>query len=465
MIMKRIISCLMILYVFLGFWGIPSNAEVIYDDISSSDGCRGIDAEKTYFEQLKLSENVQSAFLYEINSDSLLYAYEADLTQYPASFVKIMTALLVLENTELDRTVTVSQNALDSISSDAISAGLVAGEQITVENLLYCMMVKSANDAAAVLAEFVSGSQEAFVEKMNARATELGCTGTTYTNPHGLHHDEQVTTARDTCRILREALKSEKFRNFFGTVQYTVPATNMSPERPISTSNYLMNDADNVAIYLDHRVTGGRTGITTEGFRCIASTAKSGDMEVICIVMGCKSTLLEDSTRVEVFGGFPETIALYNQAFEGNALRQIIFRNQILRQQTVLNGDNDVFVYANEDVFTVLPSDYTLKDLSFQYTEASNSLEAPIVKGQNMGSVQVMYGGSCIAKTELFAANDVSVAAPKAGAYIKPEFKGLLWWGISILIIVVFAVFFIVGIIRRRKTNKQHRKYDRREVF
>lgn len=465
MIFKRAISCLLAILLLECFW-IPVCAdEAVAEDLSAANGCHGIDASKAYLGDGSLTENVKSAFLYEVKSDSLLYEWNGDLPQYPASLVKIMTALLVLENADLSSVVTVSQNALNSISSDAISVELVAGEQITVENLLYCMMVKSANDAAAVLAEYVSGSQQAFVEKMNARAAELGCTGTTYVNPHGLHDDNQVTTARDTCRVLLEALKSENFRTLFGTVHYTVPATNLSPERLLSSNNFLMNRDDDVGIYLDTRVTGGRPGVTAEGYRCIATTAQSGNMEVICIVMGCASTFLEDGYSVEVFGGFPETITLLDRAFEGNAMRQILFRDQILRQYSVTNGECDVFAAVKDDLYTVLPAQYTLEDLTFQYTEFPGSAQAPIEKGQRLGSVQIMYGASCIAQSELYAANSVAVSVPKAGNYIDAKRGGFPWWILLIVLVLLVCAYLIINRIRGKNQKAHSRETRHRRRF
>ena len=428
------------------------------DDLSVSNGFHGIDSTKAYLGQGQLIENVKSAFLFEVNSQSLLYSWNSDLLQYPASLVKIMTGLLVLENAELSDVVTVKQSALDTLSSDAISVDLVAGEQITVENLLYCLIVKSANDAAAVLAEHISGSQEAFVEKMNSRAVELGCTGTTYINPHGLHHEKQVTTARDTCRILMEALKHPFFNTLFGTAHYTVPATNMSEERILQTNNYLMCTTD-VAIYLDTRVTGGRTGVTAEGYRCIASTAQSGNMNVICIVMGCASTFLEDGYRVDVFGGFPETTKLLDLAFNGNAMRQIVFKNQILFQNPVINGDSDVFVMTQDDIFAVIPEDYTLKDLSFQYSEQTQTAQAPISKGQSLGTVQIMFGSSCIAQTELYAANDVAVAVSKSGTYLDTDRNGFPW---GLLLFLPFLAAAAVFVMKRIQMRKRHTRESRR---
>lgn len=455
--LKRLMIFLFILSLTVVCVVAPVSGDEPALSAASESGCKGTDALNPYLGKSQLVSNVESAFLYELNSDSLLYAWDADLPEYPASFVKIMTALLVLENSSLSDVVTVSENAVNSVSYEAISANLVPGEKLTVEDLLYCMMVKSANDAAAVLAEHVSGSQGAFVSRMNARAAELGCTGTNYVNVHGLHDDQQVTTARDTCKILRAALQNDTFRTIFGTTNYTVPATNLNEqERKYSSNNYLMCDADNVSLYLDSRVTGGRTGVTTEGYRCIASLAKEDNMEVICIVMGCASTFLENG-KTDVYGGFPETISLLNHAFEGNAFRQIVFKDQNLKQIPVLNGDSDLFVTTNQGVSVILPSDYSLKDLDFRYIYSLDPIQAPISKGQNIGVMQVMHDSVCIAESELYAANDVPVAYSKQGSYIDVKQKNYTWLIILIVLVVVIgaAVTWYAVAGKRRKQRRE----------
>lgn len=464
MLKKRFTVFLLILVLMLSVCKTRPMANVVETDLAVVSGCHSVDAAVSFLGQDQLVENAQSIFLFETGSQTLMYAWNADVPMYPASLVKIMTALLVLENGTLSDEVTVSQSALDSVSSDAISADLQVGEIITVENLMYCMMVHSANDAAAVLAEYISGSQSEFVTLMNTRAVELACTGTCYTNPHGLHNDLQVTTARDICRVLQEALKHEAFRSMFGTVSYTVPATNMHDQRNLATNNYLMN-TDTVAIHYDGRVTGGRSGVTAEGYRCVASTSESGNMELICIVMGAKSSYVEDSYSVSSYGGFPETSKLLDKAYSGYSRKQIIYENQILRQQPVLNGDSDVFAASYEAFSTVLPSDVTFDQLSFRYSDAPGSNQAPIKKGQNLAALQVWYGSMCIAQTDIYAMNDVPVAYAKS---VGPDTgiaagSGWLWSLIVILIAVVLVAFFVLRYVKIVKhQSKRHRRNKKR---
>lgn len=445
-------------------------------DLAVSAGCHSVDAAQPLWGQSKLFENASAVFLYETQSDTLLYSWNADAQHYPASLVKIMTALLVLENGQLDEEVTVSESSLNTISKDAISIGLQAGERICVEDLLYAMLVSSANDAAAVLAEYISGSQNEFVELMNTRAAELGCTGTIFTNAHGLHNASQVTTARDTCRILLEALKHDVFRLAFGAVDYTVPETNMHDQRFLSTNNFLMN-TDIVGIYYDSRVTGGRTGVTTDGYRCIASTSQSGSMELVCIVLGSADIYVQDSYRVDSYGTFTETIELLDRAYYNYSRQQIIFPNEILHQYSILNGDCDVCIGSYDGFSAVLPDNFRQEELVFRYDYLPGSEDAPIEKGQQLGVLEVWFDGLCMARTQVFAMNSVPVAFNKVvvsdsadSVLLKIVKTVATIAGILLIITVIAFVCFAAVIFTMRYTatkraqakNKRRRNHDRK---
>ena len=183
----------------------------------------------------------RSAILVEVNTGEVLYSQAADIMQYPASLTKLMTALIVYERCDLGEIVTVTESALAGLSPDGSSSGLKPGEMMSVENLLYCMLISSGNDSASVLGEHTGGSVEAFVEMMNNRANELGCTGTNFENPHGLHDANHYTTARDMYIIAHEFIKHEKLMEIANTISYVVPATNKSPQRILNTTNYLIS--------------------------------------------------------------------------------------------------------------------------------------------------------------------------------------------------------------------------------
>lgn len=455
---RSIIAAILCLVTVFSLLWIPAAAtEVTEPDITVTNGSHGIDAAIPYMGSGKLVDGVRSAFIYETNSDTLMHSYNPDTRIHPAGLVKIMTALVVLENCDLQQMATATKTSLSSITNRDIAINLKPGEQMSVENLMYAMLVYAANDAASVLAEHTSGSVEAFVEQMNKRAQELGCTGTVFHNPHGLHHPDQYMTARDVCRIIVAALEYEAFRTMFCTDYYTIPATNMSDERKIVTNNYLIN-ADFVAIYLDHRVKGGRTGVSDDSRRNIASLSESGDMELICIVMGAESVIASNGYSVDVYGGFPQTISLLDQAYQNTARRQIICQGQMLKQQTVINGDHNVFYFSRQTCTAILPAGYTLDQLDFRYTEAPGSLNAPITKGQNMAKLQVWYGNSCIAETEVYAANDVPLSHVKGGELRKGGFGKVLLVLFLILVISAAAIFGVLMVMRLSSKRKHRRR-------
>jgi D-alanyl-D-alanine carboxypeptidase (penicillin-binding protein 5/6) len=345
---------------------------------------------------------------------------------------------------------------------------LQTDEVLTVEDLLYCMMVGSGNDAAAVLADHVCGSQADFVVKMNEYAQALGCSGTVFTNVHGLHDDKQYTTARDVAKILAAAIKNEVFCSVFQALKYTVPATNKSEARSLVTGNYLMNqNQDSVEIYYDSRVTGGRTGVDSSGRRCIAATAELSGMQMISIVMGSKSEYREDGYTVQVFGGYKETSALLDAAFAGFKAVQVIHPNQAVIQCRVENGDSDVVLGAKEAIYTVLPQDVDSSDLNYRYTNIGTGFEAPIEKGQLLSMLEIWSGNTCLGQVELFALNAVPVRHDKTVG--RGEQTGKPVWQIvlsvafccAIGVVAVVITVRAVGRIRYAAVRRRSRKYRR----
>ncbi len=402
---KIVILCLCVCFLLhaFTFFANATSTELPEASISS---CHGIDANSAILGEGKLVDNVRAGILYEANSQTLMYAFKADETMYPASLVKIMTALIALEKGNLQDVVVASDEALSAVPIDAVSAKLQIGEQMKLMDLLYCMMVGSANDAASVIAEHISGDQEAFVAEMNRYAGELGCTGTTFVNPHGLHDEQQVTTARDVLRILDKALKNEQFKKIFTAKTYTVEATNMSDIRNLETGNSLMDTTS--GLYYDSRVIGGRTGVANDGRRCLAAAAEANGMLLISVVMGTESVYQEDGYSAILVGGYKETSKLLDTGLQGYKTAQVMFANQPLQQCKVDNGDCDLVIGPKEAVSSVLPVDATVDNLTYHYTV--DALKAPISKGDKVTTLQVWSGGLCVAETELYALNSVGYA-------------------------------------------------------
>ncbi|MBE6943512.1 MAG: D-alanyl-D-alanine carboxypeptidase [Ruminococcaceae bacterium] len=372
--------------------------------------CNGIDAQGAIVDGAPIT-NASSAIVYEFGSETMLLAQNVDEKIYPASFVKIMTAVLALEKGNLKDQVAVTATALSTVTSSSSNAKLVAGEMLTLENLLYCMLTGSANDAAAVIAEHIGGTVKDFVSLMNTRASELGCLSTNFVDPTGLQSRNQYTTARDMVRIFQAAREIEDFARIFGALTYTVPATELSAERVMKSSNYLIDPRQES--YYDRRVSGGRTGVAADRTRHVAVTAQSGNMEVVAIVFGSESKYAADNYTYEVYGGFKEISQMLNLTISKYAIGQVLYEGQIVAQMPVLNGDNDLALIPAGTQTVVVPKDVDMTQIEYRFQNGGRTYAAPIAQGSSQGTLEVWYGGKCLAEVELLAANRVPISTPK----------------------------------------------------
>ena len=445
----------------------PMTEETVNTDEITINSSFGLDAGNTLLGPKKIIDNARAAIVFETGSQTLMYAWNADDKLYPASFVKLMTGLIAVEEGNLADVVTVSDSAVSSLPVDAISADLLAGETMPLQDLLYCLLVSSANDAAIAIAEHIAESQDQFVNMMNSRAQELGCLGTTFKNVHGLHDSEQLTTARDVAKILDTALQNESFRKIFTTSQHSVAATNKTGERLLLSSNSLLDSASK--LYYDERVLGGRTGVAQDGRRCIASLAEKNGMSLICVVMGSDTVYQEDGYSAITVGGYKETTALLDAGFEGNKYAQILHGNQALRQCVVENGDSDLIVGPNESVSAILPEAATAENLTFHYVD--RILKAPIAAGEKVSVVQVWYENICVVQADLYAMNSVNtVDSLQVDQNEDPKSfeAGTALLIVVIILLVAFGVFITVRMLPRLRfwarkiRNKRYRRNRRR---
>ena len=429
------------------------------------NSCNGLDAATALLNSGQIVENADAVLMYDLATNTLVYQWNADASMPPSSLVKIMTAYLALQKGDPEDVITVKESTLSTIPKDAASVYLLAGEQITLSELIYCMLVGSANDAAAVIAEHISGTQEAFVQEMNTVAQSMGCTGTYFVNCHGLHNDAQYTTARDVARILSAALQNETFRAAFTTVHYTVNATNMTPSRELAAGNFLMN-TDSMEIYYDERVTGGRTGIANDGKRSLAITAESNGMELITVLIGAESEIAADGYSIRVYGGFNEIKTLLDHAFDGYEAVEVLYDGQTLYQTSVINGTNDVFLGPNEAVKAILPSATRLTDLTLKI-ENIQELKAPIELGQHLSHVEVWHQNLCLAEADLYAKNSVPSALETFSGDVADQnitvwtvLLHIFLWAVAIGVIGV-CIYLATPRIRRLFQKRKSKKYRR----
>lgn len=431
----------------------------------TSDSCMTLDADVALAGNAQLLPTAQAVVLYAPDSDTMVYSWNPDVQLDPSGMNKIMTALLALEKGNLDALVTVSTMALNSVEAGAMSANLRSGEVMTLRDLLYLMMVGSANDAAAVIAEHISGSQDAFVTLMNQRAVELGCKNTHFTNSTGLSNQGQYSTARDLAKITAEGLRLEAFNELFSAIEYTVPASDTTSERKVTTTNYMMSNAV-IRNQLDERVVGGKTGALSATDRSLISVAEQDGQRYLAVVMSAEGTMVPGSSSIRTYGNFSETKLLLDHAFSQFAQRQLLNGSKVMAQFSVIGGENDLAVSSRQTVSALMPVDMKADLVSYRCMEKSGGLSAPIEKGEIVGSVQLWYDNMCVAQGELIAMHDVKEKGTSA-IVLQPQVKtdngSLKTLVIVCLLVLVGAVVLTIGIVAgiRMMHIKQYRRRHR----
>ena len=345
------------------------------------------------------------------DTGEILYDFNAYERMYPASLTKIMTSLVVLDavgtgELSMDTEAAASAQALD-LPWDASKVGLQVGEVLTIEQLLYCDLLPSACDACNVLAEAVAGSMEAFVDRMNAKAAQLGLENTHFANPHGYHDPNHYTTAYEVYLMARIAMENETFRTIVGTQSYTLPATNSyNRERTLRSTNLLLDERN--ALYYSKAI-GIKTGFTDEAGRCLASAAVDEEGRTFyCVVLGCEPTDEDGKTQ---YWSFSESQRLLEWAFENFHHTVLLDQNteDVLREVEVsLSDEADyVLVRPKGEIAATMPSDYNPKLAKLDFRLPTEPVEAPITAGQKLGTVTFSYQGVVYGTLDLVAMDSV----------------------------------------------------------
>lgn len=241
----------------------------------------------------------EGAVLLNAATGEVLYGKNQDTQFYPASITKVMTALVVLEHCNLDETVTFSEAATTNLESGAVALGVSAGDQLTVEQSLYGLLLKSANEIGNGLAEHVSGSVSAFADLMNAKAKELGCKNTHFANPHGLNNENHKTTPYDMALILRAAVANDTFRKIDTTTSYQFPAIKNAGARTITMGHKMMYKTD--SRYYEG-IIGGKTGYTSKAGNTLVTAVERDGVRLIAVVMKASGTHYTDTKAMLDYG-------------------------------------------------------------------------------------------------------------------------------------------------------------------
>lgn len=408
-----------------------------------------------------------AAIVVDGDHGDILYDYNAHQKMYPASITKIMTSLVVLEAVDrgqlaLDTPITASAQAV-RLPAGSSTAGIKAGEILTVEQLLYCDLVPSANEACNILAEAVAGSNEAFVELMNAKAKQLDMTGTHFTNPHGIHDDDHYTTAYDIYLMSAAAMEYDIFRTIVSTAVYTLPATNLSAERLFYNTNGLLSNWY-VMGYIYADAIGIKTGYTEEAGRCIATAATDDQGRTFyCVILGAENTYDENGNFVRY--SYAESKRMLQWAFRN--FRRITLLDadtpHVIREVPVTMSDEADYVLAQPvgSIVATMPTDYN-PDLAELIVDLPKSVEAPIAAGDKLGTITIVYRGVEYGTLDMVATDPVTRSQFLHNVQILQTYWAK-WWVKALLALVVVLILVLIlwlGVIRPRRKARRRYSYS-----
>jgi len=389
---------------------IPLQSEApVFGTVSIQSGCRTINGMIPLAGSDPRLATAQSVFLYEETTDTVVYSYQPDTKVHPGSLAKILLAMIVLENCDMDDKVTVTEGIQSYIPAGAHKVqpeGLKSNEVIPVGDLLYATIMINANDAAVALAHHVAGTTDAFLQLMNNRAKQLGCSNTEFGNISGLYTAQSVSTGRDMTKILREAMKNEDFRTIMKTAEYIIPETDQVGERKFNTQNYLISDRD-IQDFFNKNVTGGMQSYHEQTGASIACTAEYNGMRYIAVVLGAVRTFAENGWQPLNYGNFNEVSELLDYGFSSFKVNRIVYDGMSLSQFVVNGGESYVVGEARVDIDSVVPKSAQMNNLQMNYKIVDGGLRAPIKEGQLIATLEVQYRNSVMAEAEVFAVSNV----------------------------------------------------------
>lgn len=397
--------------------------------------------------------------LVNLDNGTVIFEKNADKKSAPASLTKIITASVVIENCpDLNKKITIESTPIRLLDGTGSSlAGLIPGEKISIKDLLYCLLVRSGNDAANVLAQYVGGTIPQFVDMMNELAKKLGCKNTHFANPHGLDEAGHYTTARDLLKFTKHALTLPHFEEICSTHQYKIPATNKSPERYLNNTNKLMNKA--FADYYSPYASGIKTGTTDNAGRCVISKGSGNGYNYLAVIMGAPFKNIDDDP-IEENCAFVDCKAMFNWVFKNIELKSVASPNQIVTEVPIsLSFEKDfVSLVPSEEVLALVPKGTDGGGVLIEPIPSTigKEVKAPVEKGQVLGQARVLYAGSEIARVNLVASETISrnpilfITSIIKDAFTSTPFK-IIASVFSILLILFLTIQFVHARVEKKK--------------
>jgi len=407
----------------------------------------------------------ESALLTEADTGTILFEHNIDQKHPADALAKIMTLLLAVtaienEETRLGDIIEMTETAWFDINSNSTTQKIQPGEEMTLVDLMYCAYVGEANEACNLIAEHIDGSVEAFVERMNVYAVELGCTSTNFTNTHGQYNENQFTTARDQFLIFREAMGKELFAEIAGVYRYTVNGEEEADDRTFSSSNLLLNANGK---YYFRFCTGGMTSATYEGGYALVSFAESDGLSLISVVLGSNVIILEDESAE--MRNLTESRRLFEWGFSEFGWRTVLATFEVVGKAPVIHGAGADFVNLRPEAEIRLLLDKDIPDEDFIRTvtiyslESGEPLQAPIEADTVLGELTLTRGNDNHGTVNLVANTRIELHRLE---YVKMQIAEVLSSSttrtiiasLSILLILYIALVIRYNVIRRKRLRR-----------
>ena len=359
--------------------------------------------------------SADGAIVIEASTGTILYGKNIYETFYPASTTKILTTLVALENSDLNEVLTVSYAADNYVSKTSSRMGLVEGEQVTIEQALYGIMLESGNEATFAVGEHVGGSIAHFIKMMNYKASKLGCVNSHFANSHGLHDDDHYTCCYDEALIARAAYQNPDFMRITGTATYAMPETNKNPAKILTNHHWFINKT----MKYDYCI-GGKTGATTQAGYALVTYAKKDGMTIISVVM-------HDETWAKVY---TDTKTLLDYCFDNfRTYRMSDLAGSATDIPSLFTGEIDEFNEDRESVLhgggegglVILPDAVTPEET---VKKIDYNPEADIGHGDNViGTISYTYGDKIVGMADIVYYN--SADTMNEAAFSDVAFEGI----------------------------------------
>lgn len=393
-----------------------------------------------------------SAIVMDMNSKAVLYSKQSQEQLFPASITKFLTVLVALENAELTDRVTFSEESIAILNYDDAQIGMKPGEELSLEDALYAVLLASANEVSYAVAESIGrkmgGGYDTFIQAMNDRAAELGCTNSHWVNPNGLHDDNHYTTVRDMALITAALYQRPEFFKFMQTLEYRIGPTNLTAEERIFQQNHRMMWPENFYFY--EYCTGGKTGFTDQAQTTLITTADNGTLQLVAVTMHDFGTDVYVDTRAMLDYGFQN------------------FSKALLKDN---DHSEDIKSFIDPQAYVLLPAgaDFSQLMREIVITGGDRAEATYTLNGQVVGIAGIIVSDAYLEKIRPAHEDVANTADPGALETAAASDQDTLTTAVSIgktimvvIIILVLAIIALILLIQRRRMNARQERGRRR---